>query len=724
MKSWISIAALFFCMYASTQAQTDTVVVRSTELHDVRQSIKYFVDESSELDLGAIKVKENQGEFISYGDNVPNFTGQHGTIWFHFTIQNLIEDDVVLTLPLFFIDRLKVYITSPDGKTITKETGSLYLTSSRDFVVSDYVVHLVEKGDSRTVEVFGSVQSDTLPPMILLIQVGSERAVLAHVRMSEFISISVLGMFIVMLFYNFCLYLVIRDGLYLYYCFYIVISILTIGWFNGYNNEWLWPGFPQINSNPWLYGVFSLAQLVFGDKLLPIRTMLPKIHWIIYFIYAICVLVIFNMFLMTPAGAQPLVTILGMALPVYFLLTSVILCIRGIRMAYIFLLGWLPILATTIILNLGMIRGIFEYNEFYDTHAVELALAWEVVIFSLALGYRFNVMRTEKMEMQAENLRIINEQKTTLRKLVFEQTEEILSQNDLLLKNQTEIKLQNERLETQNKAYERLKEMILRQNQELEHSVQRRTLQLAQSNEELKKYVQQLEQFSFIAAHNLRAPVARILGLANIINLDSPSNPENTNILKKIVTSAKDLDTIIHDLGSILDAQKNKNDKYEPIDVHDLTEKILNRFRTDIDKEGVIIEKLISAPIIWAIPAYLDSIFSNLISNSIKYCADNRTPIILIATEESPTYFSLIVHDNGIGFDSKQFQRKLFEPFQRFHTHKDGKGLGMFLVRAQVMAMEGTISLVSEPDIGTHIVITIPKHESNSTKQEDVSHVA
>jgi signal transduction histidine kinase len=109
------------------------------------------------------------------------------------------------------------------------------------------------------------------------------------------------------------------------------------------------------------------------------------------------------------------------------------------------------------------------------------------------------------------------------------------------------------------------------------------------------------------------------------------------------------------------------------------------------------------------VPAYLDSILSNLISNSIKYKADHRTPIILIATEENNSDATIIVHDNGIGFDSKLFNHKLFEPFQRFHTHKDGKGLGMFLVKTQVIAMNGTIVLTSEPDVGTHVIITLPK---------------
>jgi signal transduction histidine kinase len=98
------------------------------------------------------------------------------------------------------------------------------------------------------------------------------------------------------------------------------------------------------------------------------------------------------------------------------------------------------------------------------------------------------------------------------------------------------------------------------------------------------------------------------------------------------------------------------------------------------------------------------------ISNSIKYRAEERSPSITVTTEELPSGWKVRVDDNGLGFDSKFFSKKLFEPFQRFHTHKDGKGLGMFLVKTQVMPMRGTIEVQSVPNEGTQVVVIIPKH--------------
>jgi signal transduction histidine kinase len=697
-------------------ARPDTVrVTNVNDLIVLSNQVEFYIDTSSRLSPDQAIRKYRDGAFFKTPGKAPNFTGQRGVIWFRFVLKSEVTSDVAVTLPNIFIERIAIFVYGADGLYAQKETGLLHPFSLRDFIIKDYVVCLTKSHDPQQLVIYGSVKCNAEPPLMLLIKVGTLRAVLADNRISEFISISVLGALLVMFLYNFCLAVVIRDRLYFYYCLYITTAFTVITWFNGYMFEWFWTDAPSITPYPWQMGLFYLGQLIFANKLLRIRESLPMFFRFSLLIYAGAILILAASFYPTN-WMNVLILSIAIILPLYFLLASIRLCMAKVQMAFVFLLGWFPILTVTV-LNTLMMLDVIRYNPFIGLHAIELSLTWELVIFSLALGFRFNIMRIEKLGVQAENLKIINEQKATLRKLVIEQTEEILTQNDQLLRNQEEIKLQNERLETQNKAYERLKEMILRQNHELETSVQRRTLQLAQSNEELKKHVHQLEQFSFIAAHNLRAPVARILGLVNILDYMNPGNPENTDILSKIVASANDLDIIVHDLGAILDAQKNKIDKTECVDINRLIEKIIHRHKPAIDHDGIIVQTLIAAPCVIAVPAYLDSILSNLISNSIKYKADHRTPIILIATEENNSDATIIVHDNGIGFDSKLFNHKLFEPFQRFHTHKDGKGLGMFLVKTQVIAMNGTIVLTSEPDVGTHVIITLPKPDRVQTTQ-------
>ncbi len=688
-------------------AQVDTVLISSPlQVVELTSHVEYFNDPASQSVLPEVINAYAAERFYSAGRTVGNFSGLEGTLWFRFVVRNTTSQPIYLKIANIFIEHIQLFTEGKDGITSYQKTGYLSVFESRHFPSNQYILK-IDNGGRESVVVYGTIRADAQPPLHLPMVVGTLEPLVAKSRDSEFISIAVLGIMLAMLFYNFSLFIIVKDRLYLFYCLYIAASLLTVLWFTGFAFEWIWPNEPTRNPSPWLMSIFYATQLLFGNQLLRIGTFLPVLSKVFILLLLGCLVTFIGAFIPFAAESAMLLS-QGILISTYFLFAAILLIARREKVAYIFAIGWAPIMAVTV-LNILMAFNILSYSPYFDTHAVELALTWELIIFSLALGYRYNLMRKEKVELQAENLQIMKEQKALLRRMVFEQTEEIMAQNDQLLRNQEEIKLQNERLETQNKAYERLKEMILRQNQELESAVAKRTIQLAQSNEELKRHFHQLEQFSFIAAHNLRAPVARILGLASILDQENTANPDNVSILDKITISARDLDMIIHDLGAILDAQKNPTEKAEPIKIQMLINKIFNRFEAEIENDCISFQVEAAAKVIVAIPAYLDSILTNLISNSIKYKSEIATPLVAISTIEVGNEWKIVVQDNGLGFDSKLFSRKLFEPFQRFHTHKDGKGLGMFLVKTQVLAMKGAIELTSEPGVGTRVEITLPK---------------
>jgi signal transduction histidine kinase len=97
----------------------------------------------------------------------------------------------------------------------------------------------------------------------------------------------------------------------------------------------------------------------------------------------------------------------------------------------------------------------------------------------------------------------------------------------------------------------------------------------------------------------------------------------------------------------------------------------------------------------------MDSILMNLISNAIKYRHPDRTPKISIRTRQVGSEVCLTVSDNGLGIDLDTFGEKLFTLYGRFHSHVDGKGLGLYLVKTHVQAMGGRIEVISEPGVGT-----------------------
>lgn len=689
------------------QASTDNLYNNKEDAISLNEHVEYFLDQDGQLGLEDIVLEYNKGKFSTNNQKVANFTGLEGTIWFRFKISNQTKVPLYVAFSNIFIEEIDLYSIVGVNHFQGEKTGFLFPFNSRALPLNRYMVEIPESGNQNSIVVYVSLRNNSKPPMILSLQVGSMKALSAQNRYSEFISVAVLGVLLVMLFYNLCLWTVIQDSLYLYYCVYLLTATICVLWFNGFLFEWFWPNHPSINPYPWPMGLIYWGQLFFVNRLLNIRHELKPIYPFSWVLYSIALLICCSAWL--PYSAYAAITFIGgITIPLYFLVAALLLKLRKVRMANIFLLGWCPILVVTI-LNILMVLNLLPYNLFFDTHAVELTLSWEVVIFSLALGYRYNLMKEEKLDIQTENLKILSEQKKVLRKLVFERTEEILSQNEQLVRNQEQIKIQNERLATQNKAYGRLREIVLKQNQNLEQAVKKRTIDLANSNHELKKIIQKIEQFSYITAHNLRGPVARILGLTALIDKDKIGSTENRLIVERLHVSAKDLDAIIHDLGTILAVQQSKTDKFVAVNFEKTVRKTLSVFSKEINALGIQIELDCSFKSMETIPSCLENILSNILSNSIKYRTESQTPIISIKAEEEGGKYKLVVEDNGIGFESDAFADKLFEPFQRFHTHKEGKGLGLFQIKTQVTFLGGSINLWSKVNRGTRIEITLPK---------------
>jgi len=112
------------------------------------------------------------------------------------------------------------------------------------------------------------------------------------------------------------------------------------------------------------------------------------------------------------------------------------------------------------------------------------------------------------------------------------------------------------------------------------------------------------------------------------------------------------------------------------------------------------------------VPAYLDSILLNLISNAVKYRALDRPAFIRLQAHTKPAGEGVVltVEDNGLGIDLVRYRAKLFGMYKTFHDNEDARGVGLFITKNQVEAMQGTITVDSEVGVGS--TFTIQFHES------------
>ncbi|HTJ50598.1 MAG TPA: two-component regulator propeller domain-containing protein [Cyclobacteriaceae bacterium] len=273
--------------------------------------------------------------------------------------------------------------------------------------------------------------------------------------------------------------------------------------------------------------------------------------------------------------------------------------------------------------------------------------------------------------------------------------EEIIEKNKRLVLQSDELAAQNEELLQSQEEVSAQRDLVEKQNENLELEVAKRT-------NELVEYNQQLEQFAFIAAHNLRAPVARILGLGQLLDMLENAPEKKDEIYPKLVNTARELDGVVKDMNTILDFRKNSESHLTLVDLAVEVSKINVMLEREIaNAHAVITTDFAQVESIRTVKPYLESILYNLISNAIKYRDEQRTPIIHVKTEIIENEICLSVADNGLGIDLTAFRDKLFTLYSRFHIHLEGKGLGLYLVKTQITALGGRIEIESEVNKGS-----------------------
>jgi PAS domain S-box-containing protein len=224
--------------------------------------------------------------------------------------------------------------------------------------------------------------------------------------------------------------------------------------------------------------------------------------------------------------------------------------------------------------------------------------------------------------------------------------------------------------------------------------------------EELLKNNQDLQQFSFITSHNLRAPVANLLSLLSLYNKENPLDDFNQLLIEKFEEATQQLNNTLNDLVNILVIKSNNNIERETIS---FTE-IFIEAKKNIDnllkqKNGVIRADFSQVDQIQYNRIHLESLFLNMISNAIRYSSPDRNPEIKITSYKTDNWVIVEFADNGLGMDLNRYGDRLFGLYQRFHGNKEGKGLGLYMTRSQVTAMGGKIEVESESGKGSKFKI-------------------
>ncbi len=226
--------------------------------------------------------------------------------------------------------------------------------------------------------------------------------------------------------------------------------------------------------------------------------------------------------------------------------------------------------------------------------------------------------------------------------------------------------------------------------------------------EQLQVQNQNLQQFAYIVSHNLRAPIANILGLTTIYNREHPEAELNRHVIDNLAKSAQHLDNTIRDLNDILTVRGQILDVAEEIYFESLLKDILKSISIELQNTDASVDyDFTEAPCTVTLRSYVHSILQNLITNAVKYRDPGRRPHIYIRSYKQNDYICIEISDNGLGIDLARVKGKLFGLYKRFHPHIDGKGLGLHLVKTQVDLLDGKIEVNSQVGKGTTFKVYI-----------------
>jgi len=225
--------------------------------------------------------------------------------------------------------------------------------------------------------------------------------------------------------------------------------------------------------------------------------------------------------------------------------------------------------------------------------------------------------------------------------------------------------------------------------------------QLRAKIEELEFLNQELDEFVNVVSHDFKTPLTSISLLAELaLREDSPE--KQRDLVKQIRQSSIKLKELLKGLNLLVDTRKNRSDKVELIDFQERLDLMLSEYEEKLKEiNGEVIADFRDAPNIAYFKAHIDSFFSNMITNAIKYRKLDYPLCVEVKSRKEREYTILSVKDNGIGMDLSKHINKLFQPFKRLTDQGTGSGLGLSIVKRMIEKDQGYLEVFSEPDVGT-----------------------
>jgi signal transduction histidine kinase len=232
------------------------------------------------------------------------------------------------------------------------------------------------------------------------------------------------------------------------------------------------------------------------------------------------------------------------------------------------------------------------------------------------------------------------------------------------------------------------------------------------ANEQLTRTNTDLDNFIYTASHDLKAPIANIEGLLLLLRKQLPAEIRQVGLVPRVLTMMQGaIERFQLTIAQLTDLAKLQHAYTQPAEEVDLAT-VIEAVRLDLvplleEAHAEFLVDLSDCVTVSFAPQNLRSLIYNLLSNALKYRHPTRPPVVQLRCRHQGTAAILEVQDNGLGLTPDQ-QLKLFAMFRRLHDHVAGSGVGLYMVKRMIENAGGTITVQSEPDVGSTFTVTFP----------------
>lgn len=234
--------------------------------------------------------------------------------------------------------------------------------------------------------------------------------------------------------------------------------------------------------------------------------------------------------------------------------------------------------------------------------------------------------------------------------------------------------------------------------------------------EEQARLVQHLEhanrelaEFAYICAHDMKSPISNLVGLLQHVEDCDGIQGDAKTLFELMKQSTEGLDTKIRSLNDMLAVKQTLGKSDETSSLVVVLDEVRKSMLQDLNLAGAVVNiEAVEDSILSMSNPHLHSILHNLLSNAVKFRHADRRPEIIVRAKQSGDDTLIEISDNGIGFDVKRGRAKIFGLFNRLHTHVEGTGIGLYLVKSIIESYGGRVTVDSVEQSGTIFRLELP----------------